>query len=145
MKRNQWSAVLFAILLFVCGVAAGALAHRYFTVATVYAKSSEDFRERYMSEMKSKLILTPAQVEQLDVVLDETIAKFKAVRAQSRPAMLKIKEEQTTRVKAILTAAQIPAYEQLVAERERRFKEQEEREHEADAKREAAHHAVPGR
>ncbi|MDQ2711285.1 MAG: hypothetical protein M3Y24_03445 [Acidobacteriota bacterium] len=139
MKRNQWPAILFALLLFCCGAAAGALAHRYFAISTVNAKSAEDFRQRYMSEMKSKLNLTPTQVSQLEVILDQTKEKYRAVREQYRPAMLKVKNEQTSRVKSILTAEQIPAYEQLVAEREQRFREQEERDRLAGQKREAAH------
>ena len=144
MKRNRWPAILFAVLLFCCGAAAGALAHRYFAISTVNAKSSEDFRQHYMSEMKSKLNLTPDQVSQLERILDETKEKYRAVREQYRPAMLKVKNEQTSRVKSILTAAQIPAYEQLVAEREQRFREQEERDRRADTKSAAAHRAEAG-
>ncbi len=139
MKRNRWPAILFAVLLFCCGAATGALAHRYFAISTVNAKSAEDFRQRYLSEMKSKLKLTPDQVSQLELILDETKEKYRAVREQYRPAMLKVKNEQTSRVKSMLTAAQIPAYEQLVAEHERRFKEQEERDRLAGHHTGAAH------
>jgi hypothetical protein len=41
--------------------------------------------------------------------------------------MVTIRNEQIERVKSILTPAQVPAYERLVAEREQRTKEQEER------------------
>jgi hypothetical protein len=41
--------------------------------------------------------------------------------------MLKIKQEQISRVKSILTPQQIPIYEKLVAEREQRMKTEEER------------------
>jgi Spy/CpxP family protein refolding chaperone len=128
MRTNRWSAALLALLLFGCGVVAGALGHRYYTATSVSAKSAEDFRHRYVSEMESRLKLTPSQVTQLEAILDDTKAKFRAVREASRPAMLKIKAEQIARVKSILTPQQIPAYEQLVAEREHRAHEQEERE-----------------
>jgi Spy/CpxP family protein refolding chaperone len=127
MNTNRWTAALFAVLLFGCGVLAGALGHRYYT-ATVSAKSAEDFRHRYVSEMESRLKLTPTQVTQLEAILDDTKSKFRAVRESYRPAMLKIKAEQIARVKSILTPEQIPAYEQLVAEREHRARDQEERE-----------------
>ena len=128
MKTNRWSAALFALLLFACGVVAGVLGHRYYTATAVSAKSPDDFRHHYVSEMESRLKLTPAQVTQLEAILDDTRAKFHALREASRPAMLKIREEQIARVKSILTPEQIPAYDQLVAERERRAREQEERE-----------------
>lgn len=123
-----------AVLLFCCGAAVGALAHRYYASTTVSAKTAEDFRHRYVSEMRSKLSLTPSQVSQLETILDETKGKFKAVRDSYHPAMLKIKEEQVSRVKSILTPQQIPIYERLVAEREQRMKTEEERDRRGEHK-----------
>jgi Spy/CpxP family protein refolding chaperone len=128
MNGNRWTAALLALMLFGCGVVAGALAHRYYTATSVSAKSAEDFRNHYVSEMESRLKLTPTQVTQLEAILDDTKAKFRAVRESYRPAMLKIKAEQIARVKSILTPEQIPAYDQLISERERRAHDQEEHE-----------------
>lgn len=128
MNGNRWTAALLALMLFGCGVVAGTLGHRYYTATSVSAKSAEDFRNRYISEMESRLKLTPAQVTQLEAILDDTKAKFHAVRESYRPAMLKIKAEQIARVKSILAPEQIPAYDQLIAERERRAHDQEEHE-----------------
>jgi len=139
MKRSQWTALIFAILLFACGVAIGALGHRYYTSSVVLARSAEDFRHRYVSEMQAKLQLTAQQVAHLQVILDETKAKTRAVREQYRPAVASVKDEQVRRVKSILTPEQIPAYEQLVAERERHFKESEERDRQQDEKQSALH------
>lgn len=138
MRRNQWTAALLAVVLFCCGAAVGALAHRYYASTTVSAKTAEDFRQHYISEMRSKLGLTPSQVTQLETILDDTKAKYKAVRDTYRPAMLKIKQEQISRVKSILTPQQIPTYERLVAEREQRMKEQEEHERRDEQRRAAA-------
>jgi len=126
MRRNQWAAAILIVLLFLCGVAVGALGHRYYVGEVVNAKTTaENFRQRYISEMQRKLKLTTAQVSQLETILDETKAKYKAVRDQSRPQMLAIKNEHISRVRAILTPEQIPEYEKLVAEHER---QQESRE-----------------
>jgi Spy/CpxP family protein refolding chaperone len=141
MKRNQWSAVLLAILLFCCGVAVGALAHRYYSATVVNAKG-EDLRQHYLSEMSSKLGLTSAQVSQLEAIMDETKAKTRAVRDQYRPEMLKVRNEQINRVKSILTPQQIPIYEQLVAEREHRAREQEEHDRKEEQKRAANRHQL---
>ncbi|MFL6463633.1 MAG: hypothetical protein ACJ73N_04400 [Bryobacteraceae bacterium] len=141
MKRNQWSAVLLAMLLFCCGVAVGALAHRYYSATVVNAKG-EDLRQHYLSEMRSKLGLTSAQVSQLEAIMDETKAKTRAVRDQYRPEMLKVRNEQINRVKSILTPQQIPIYEQLVAERERRAREQEEHDRKEEQKRAASRHQL---
>ena len=136
MKRNQWAAVLLAILLFCCGVAVGALAHRYYSATVVNAKG-EDLRQHYLSEMRSKLGLTSVQVSQLEAIMDDTKAKTRAVRDQYRPEMLKVRNEQINRVKSILTPQQIPIYEQLVAERERRARDQEEHDRKEEQKRAA--------
>ncbi len=138
MKRNHWTAVLLAVLLFSCGAAIGALADHFYAVRIVNAKTAEDFRQHYVSETRSRCKLTPAQVTQLEAILDDTKAKVKAVRDSYHPRMVKIKEEQISRVKSILTPEQIPAYEQLVAEREQRAREQEERERRQEQQRAAA-------
>src|ERR671926_319761 len=107
MKRSQWTALTFAILLFACGVAIGALGHRYYASSIVLARSAEDFRHRYVSEMQNKLKLTPKQVAELQVILDDTKAKTRAVREQYRPAVASVKDEQVRRVKSILNPEQI--------------------------------------
>jgi hypothetical protein len=127
MKRKQWAAGLLAVLLFCGGAAVGALGHRYYETTAVSAKTSDDFRHRYVAEMQTRLKLSPAQIDQLDTILDDTKAKYKATRDRYRPDMLKIKNEQIARVKSILTPAQIPGYEALVAEREQKARAQEDR------------------
>ena len=138
MKRNQWAAVLLAVLLFGCGAAVGALLDHFYALKVVSAKTAEDFRQCYVSETRTRCRLTPAQVTQLEAILDDTKAKVKSVRDAYHPAMVKIHDEQVARVKAILTPEQIPAYEQLVAERARRAKDQEERDRQEERRRAAA-------
>jgi hypothetical protein len=125
MKRNQLAAAGFAAVLFFGGTAVGALGHRYYAATTVIA--SDVARHKYVQEMQDRLKLTPAQVTQLEKIMHETKAKTRAVRDLYHPQMLQIKQEHVERVKSILTPEQIPAYMKLVAEREQRSREQEER------------------
>ena len=127
MKRNTLPAVLLAMLLFGLGAAVGALAHRYYSPTIVVANSPETFRKSYVSEMRTKLAMTPEQVNSLQAILDETKGKIKAVRDRYHPEMLRIKQEQVNRVRSILRPDQLPGYAKLVADRERRGREQEER------------------
>ena len=129
-----------ALLLFCSGGVVGALAHRYYAAATVNARTSEDFRQRDLMEMQTRLKLTPAQVNQLENILDETKAKYKAVRDSYHPEMLRIRQDHIQRVKAILTPEQTVVYDQLLAERQRHAKELEDRERKEEQKREAARH-----
>jgi hypothetical protein len=143
MRRNQWSAGALAVLLFGGGAAVGALGHRYYAASTVLASDpADDYRHRFVSDMKSRLGLSPAQVDQLEDILDATKSRFRAARETCRPAIANIKQEQIAQVKAILTPRQIPLYDQLVAERERRAKEQELRQQQLEAREAAARRAV---
>jgi Spy/CpxP family protein refolding chaperone len=132
MKRNQLTATAFAALLFCGGAAVGALGHRYYAATTVSAQSPETVRHRYMTEMQTRLKLTPEQVTRLEAILHDTRAKTRAVRETYHPQMLKLKQEHIERVKSILTAEQIPAYQKLVAEREQRARDQEERDRKSE-------------
>lgn len=139
MKRTQWAATFLAAVLFCLGVAVGVLANQYYHARTVSAKTAEDWREHYIREMRSKLGLTDNQVSRLETILDETKAQYRAVRESYRPAMLKIKNEQISRVKSILTPSQVPGYEKLVTEREERNRVQDERERKQEKKQEEEH------
>lgn len=127
MNRQRVTAAIFAILLFACGVIAGALGHRYYAMTSVSARNSDVFRQRYISEMRSKLRLTPDQITKLEAIMDDTKARYHAVREQTRPEMLKIKQEHVEAVKNILTPQQVPIYEQIIAEHERRVRDRDER------------------
>lgn len=138
MQRNQLAAAAFAALIFAGGAAVGALGHRYYAATTVNA--SEVARHRYIQEMQDRLKLTPGQITELESILHETKAKTRAVRDSYQPQMLKIKQDHIERVKSILTPAQIPAYEKLVAEREQRSREQEEHDRNSDHPHASATH-----
>ncbi len=140
MKRNQWIALIVAALLFCSGAAVGVLGNRLYEGRVVVAKNAEDFRQRYVSEMRTKLKLTAAQVDRLQDILDDTKAKVKAVRDSYHPQMVKIKQEQINRVKSILNSDQINVYSRLVADHERRAREQDERERQQDQRRAAQRH-----
>jgi hypothetical protein len=66
-------------------------------------------------------------VTRLEAILEETKNRVNAVRDSNRPAMDKIKDEQTAEVKAMLKPEQIPAYDAWRAERERQFREMDKR------------------
>ena len=85
MKRDHGWAILFAVLLFCCGAGAGVLADRYYSSTAV--TTAGDPRHRYVAEMKSELKLNDEQLRDLDLILDETRAKYKTVRDSYRPTL----------------------------------------------------------
>jgi hypothetical protein len=145
MNSNKTKAALFALLLFGLGAAVGALGHRYYAASVVTANSAQDWRHKYVSEMQTKLKLNQHQVAQLQVMLDDTKEKYKAVRESYHPEMVKIKDDQLARVKSILSPEQAKQYEAMVAEKEQHAKEQEERDRQDDQRqREADLKALAG-
>ena len=139
MNTNKTKAFLFAVLLFALGAAVGALGHRYYSATVVSAKTAEDFRQKYVTEMRTKLNLNQRQVDQLQVILDDTKEKVQAVREIHHPEMVKIKDAQIEKVKSILSGEQGKKYEAMVAEREQHAKEQDEREKQDEARQHEAH------
>jgi hypothetical protein len=78
-------------------------------------------------------------VDQLQVILDETKQKFRAARESHHPEMVKIKDDQLTKVKALLSPDQARQYEAMVAEREQRAKEQDDHDRQDEARQRALH------
>ena len=84
MKLTRWSVALYMALVFACGGVVGAFAHRLYTVSGVSAnvaqRNPEEFRKRYMADMKARLQLTDDQAAKLGAVMDDTRARFRDVR-----------------------------------------------------------------
>ena len=137
MSHSKLVASLSAILLFSCGMVVGIAGYRYYE-HTVSAKTSDDWRVQYMAEMRSRAKLTDRQLQMLNVILDQTKQDYRDMRERHKPEVLEIKQNQIARVKSILTAEQIPAYEKLIAEREERQKEQDDRDRQEELKRKQA-------
>ena len=76
MRRSTLTTGLYLALLFLSGVAVGIFGHRLYTInsvnASVNPRNPEEFRRRYVAEMRSRLKLTDDQVARLGPILDET-------------------------------------------------------------------------
>ncbi len=138
MRHSKLIASLSALLLFGCGMVVGIAGYRYYEHTIVSANSSDDWRLQYMAEMRSRAKLTDRQLQMLNVILDQTKQDMRDMKERHKPEILEIKQNQIARVKSILTAEQIPAYEKLVAEREERQKEQDDRDRQEELKRKQA-------
>lgn len=134
MSTGSLRLAFYCTVLFVSGMAVGALSHRYYVQDVVAAKAPtrrtpEQYRRAYLAEMKTRLNLSEEQAAQLEVVLDDTGAKFRALREQQRPMMDAIQAEQTARVNSLLTAEQQVEFEKMRLEREQRRKAEDARRH----------------
>ena len=131
MKPFNRNLVISLTLVFLSGLAVGALAYRYYAQKTAVAqdhrppRQPKDFRAAYTAAMKSRLKLTDEQVARLNVILDETEAKFQSVRDRTRPEMKSIQDGQVAAINDMLTGEQKTEYEKMRKEREERRKKRD--------------------
>lgn len=122
MTRSNPSIALYLLLIFASGVMVGAFGMRLYSPATGKTAVPEDWRKQYMSEMQSRLKLTPEQTVQVNAILDETRERAHEVHAAHDQALKQIKEEQSAKVRNVLSEEQRPEFEKLRADREQRAK-----------------------
>ena len=142
MTLSRWAIAGYLALVFGSGAVVGGLSHRMYTVSTVIAKappSQDEWRTKYMAEMKSRLKLRDDQILRLTILLDETRSRVREVHERHRPEIDQIKREQTLRVSSMLDDVQKVEFEKLHKEREERA----EREHQQQEQQEKEKPAVP--
>jgi hypothetical protein len=114
---------LYLALLFLSGIAVGVFGHRLYTLNSVNAnvnpRNPEEFRRRYVAEMRTKLKLTDDQVARLGPILDETRQRHHELVDKHRPEFKAIQDEQVRKIRAILTDSQQAEYTAMLAEREK--------------------------
>ena len=124
MKFTRWTVALYMALVFACGGVVGAFAHRLYTVSGVSANAAqrnpEEFRKRFMTDMKARLQLSDDQAEKLSAVMDDARARFRDVREKFEPEMQKIREDQRQRISELLSPSQQAEWQKIVEERQRR-------------------------
>jgi Spy/CpxP family protein refolding chaperone len=127
MKRGNLPIALYLLLVFISGAVVGALGYRAYKppVASSNAPSPEEARRQYLHEMETRAKMSPEQIQKLSVIMDETRARFHASREQHNLEVKQIGEQQRAKVRAILTADQLPKVEQLWKERDERAKQQQ--------------------
>jgi hypothetical protein len=128
MRRTSLTAGLYLLLLFFSGVAVGAFGLHLYTLNSVRATGPRDpneFRKKYIAELRTRLKLSDDQVNQLGPILDETRRRHRELMDKHRPEMKAIQDEQVSKIRAILMDSQQSEYTQMLEEREK----QRQREH----------------
>lgn len=129
MKRSHLQIALYMLIVFLSGSVVGALAHRLYMVKTVTAeprrRTPEEFRRKYIEDMRARLQLNDSQAAKLNEILDQTNARFRAFREAHKAEMDAIHAEQVNAINAMLNDAQKVEYENFRKEREKRRKEAE--------------------
>jgi hypothetical protein len=122
-------------VVFASGAIVGAFAHRLYMVQSVQsvreaaetARDPQEYRKRYLAEMRTRLSLTPEQETALNDILDDTRVRYRELHERFRPEMKAIQNEQTDKINAILNPRQQTEYEKMREEREQRRKKDQNR------------------
>ncbi len=127
MKRQGVTAVIYLALVFLSGALVGGFGHRLYTQGTVSAgsksgRSTDEYRKRYIGEMRSRLKLDEAQVAKLTEVLDSTRLQYKKFNEAHKAELGGIQNDQVAKVNALLSDSQRLEYEKMRAEREKNRK-----------------------
>ncbi len=130
MNRSTLTIALYLLLVFGSGVAVGGFGYHIYTGTPVSAARSgdrphispEEWRREYLGEMQTRVQLTPAQVQEMNGILDSTRSLFHEAREKHNLQLKTLRENQANRIRAILTDEQRPEYEKLRTEREQRSK-----------------------
>lgn len=125
MKRFDTTAALYLLLTFASGAGVGSLGFWLYSSKTVNAasaRSAEQYRQKYLQEMESRLQLSPEQKQRLVAILDQTRTLYREVYDKHRPEFEAVQQHQTAQIRALLDPSQQEEYEKIRREREERRK-----------------------
>src|ERR1700730_7250869 len=139
MHRSKLSAIVSLLVVFLSGALVGAMAHRLSMVNTVVSAlpggrkpDPEEVRKHVVDEMRQRVKLDAAQVQQLQQILTHTRERFDEMHKLMNEGGSGIWDKKVDDIKQILRAEQIPLYDKLRAEhdaeRQKRHQQQKERE-----------------
>ena len=122
MKRSKLVLAAYILGVFLSGGVVGFFVHYLYDARSASAKAvprdPDEYRHKYVEEMRSRLKLSEDQVEQLNAILDNTRLKYKEFRARHRPEINAIQEEQVSKIRLMLSEPQRLEYEKMRAERD---------------------------
>ena len=124
MRPARWTVALYMALVFACGGVVGAFAFRLYMVSGVSAnvgqRNPEEFRKRFMADLKSRLQLNDDQAAKLGAIMDETRMRVLAARVTIEPELQKIRDDQKQRISELLTPGQQAEWQKILDERQRK-------------------------
>ena len=124
MKRSL-SVPLYVLLVFLSGVLVGTVGYRLIAAGPVVSApapkpNKEEFRKKYIEEMRTRLHMSDDQIAKLKESLNTTDQRFAEFDERMKAERKTIFEEHVQRIRAFLDEQQRTEYEKLRQEREER-------------------------
>jgi hypothetical protein len=117
MDANQGNrkAILLVCLVFVLGVALGAVGMYVVTTRVLAARSLSEHSTASRAAMFTRdLNLNPDQQKQIQAILTETRARYAEIHVQADPEYEKARQQGRERIRQMLTPEQLPKFEELL-------------------------------
>lgn len=113
-KAALWVGVVFLLGAALGGVLGYLFAHRYVVAAATTPLTEPERRARRVEQLTKDLGLTSSQSQQLDAILSQIHAKYKAIHEQSDAQLAQEREKGRDEIRAILTPEQKPKFEEFL-------------------------------
>ena len=113
ITKNKWQVRLAALVVFLLGAVAGALAfNAYQSWAHASVRDNRDERDRF-ERVFGKLQLTDEQKTQVQQIISDARGQLRAVRKESEPRVADIRRQTDERLRQTLTPEQWQQFQQL--------------------------------
>jgi len=131
---SQTKARLLVLAVFVIGFLGGALSMNLYERLNPSSPPKKGSRNgnppqhHILEKMTERLKLSPQQQEGIKAVLDNTFGQYGQIRKDIEPQMDAVRQQGRERIRAILSPEQLPEYEKMVDEsnkRRERYREKE--------------------
>ena len=134
---SQKKARLIVLTIFVIGFAAGALSMNLYD--SLSSKGPDKDGPKYgptylLTKMDNKLDLSEEQKREIGAILEETNEKYIEIRRDLQPRIKEyeprfdaVRQQSRDRIRAVLKPDQLPKYEEMVQESDRRREEMNEK------------------
>jgi len=111
-RAALWVAVVFLLGAALGGVVGYIFAH--YSVSANSPRTAEEKRAQKVEQLTREANLTPDQRQQLEVILTQLHAEYKAVHEQSDAQIDQARQKSRNQIRAILTPEQKPKFEEFL-------------------------------
>lgn len=108
-NKSKWQVRIAALLIFVLGFAAGALA---LSAYKRFSRATNASRGAPFAQILEDLKLTADQKTQVDQILGDTRQQLRALRKESEPRVAEIRRQADERLQKVLTPEQWTQFQQ---------------------------------
>jgi hypothetical protein len=121
---NRTKARLVIVAIFAFGFVGGALSMNLYTRATTKAEPQP--RHYFFETLNKTCNLSPEQQTQIHAICEDTFNKFHDIGKQVEPQMDQARHDGRDRIRAVLTKDQLPKFEELLSEMDKKRQERNE-------------------